>query len=303
MKRRVQLARQAVAEGHSATIAADAARVSRQSIYRRCNSVPRAARPRSVPPAPIASLDASTHTVEEAIDYFARTRVAYGYRMVWAKCRQAGYRVNRKKVARLLREWHYTRPRKAPHPKAQGRPFVITRPNELWQTDMTSIWCGEDGWAYFTAVIDTYCRSMIGWTFTRRCSARDVSPALEMAYATAFPHGTDAPDVVCRHDNGTQFTSWHYRDVAQVLGVKLSRTAYRHPDGNAFIERVFKTLKMEAVWCEDFENFEQALAKITWWINDYNNERPHQKLGYRTPREVRFDALGKMSPDPTQSAA
>lgn len=60
--------------------------------------------------------------------------------------------------------------------------------NQLWQADMTNIWCGEDGWGYFTAVIDTFDRVLLGWSFTsRRCRAVDVSPSLEMTWATAFP--------------------------------------------------------------------------------------------------------------------
>jgi putative transposase len=124
----------------------------------------------------------------------------------------------------------------------------VIAPTVWWQTDMTSVWCGEDGWAYFSAVLDCYDRSIFVWTFTQRCRAKDLAPPLEQAWATAWPHGADAPIVVvCRHDNGTQFTSWHYRDVATGLGIKLSRTAYRHPDGNAFIERLYRTLKEECV--------------------------------------------------------
>ena len=59
-----------------------------------------------------------------------------------------------------------------------------------------------------------------------------------MAWSTATTYG---------HDHGTQFTSKHYREVADALGVKLSRTRYRHPDGNALVERIFLSLKREKV--------------------------------------------------------
>ena len=149
--------------------------------------------------------------------------------------------------ARLLKAWGFLRTGRKPHPKAQGKPFDITASTQLWQTDMTSIWCGQDRWGYFTAVIDTYDRVLLGWSFTLRCRSTDVSPSLEMAWATAFPYGrdTDDPKVTVRHDNGTQFTAIHHRDVAKTLDLTLSRTAYRHPDGNAFIERMFRTLKEE----------------------------------------------------------
>lgn len=237
--------------------------------------------------------------VEVALHVLARRHVAAGYRKLTARLRRRGYRVNKKKVARLLRAWGFTRARRRPHPKAQGRPFDITRPNELWQTDLTAVWCGEDGWSYFTAVIDCYDRTILGWTFTRRCRTLDVLPALEAAVATAFPglehlddvDGEIATRVVLRHDNGTQFTATRYLETARTLGVKTSRTAYRHPDGNAFIERLYRTLKEECVWPNDFETYDEALAAITPWVLDYNLERPHMSLQDRTPAETRAEAL------------
>ena len=82
---------------------------------------------------------------------------------------------------------------------------------------------------------------------------------------------------------GGQFTAHHYRDVAHSLGVRLSRTAYRHPDGNAFIKRHYRTLKEECVWPNDFTRFDQALAAITARVEDHNHHRPHDSLGDRTP--------------------
>jgi putative transposase len=104
------------------------------------------------------------------------------------------------------------------------------------------MWCGEDGWCYFTAVIDCYDRSILGWVFTRRCRTIDVIDAAAKAHACAWPHGIDTDDVtvVLRHDNGSQFTSTRFLDDCKLLGITTSRTAYRHPDGNAFIERLYK---------------------------------------------------------------
>lgn len=114
---------------------------------------------------------------------------------------------------------------------------------------------------------------------------------LEAAWAAAWPYGAaERPTVVLRHDNGIQFTSTHYRDVAAALGIRTSRTRYRHPDGNAFIERLYRSLKDEVVWPSDFATYEEALAAITAWITDYTAERPHQALGYRTrPRSAPRD--------------
>jgi len=279
-------------------------RVSRQALYdvpRRPDG-PRPRRPRSTPP-PLPQgweqlvLSPETVSVEVAVHVLARRHPAAGYRKICARARRAGFVLNRKKAARLLREWGFLRRVARPHPKAQGRPFEVNAPNVLWQTDLTSVWCGEDGWAYMTAVIDCYDRSILGWTFTLRCRAKDVSVALEHAWATAWPHGP-APDeritVVCRHDNGTQFTANHYRETAAALGIRLSRTAYRHPDGNAFVERLYRTLKEECVWPNDFDSYQQALNAIAAWVLDYNRHRPHQALHDRTPAETRAEALNQL---------
>jgi len=107
-----------------------------------------------------------------------------------------------------MRLWGYSLTRPRPHPKAQGRPFDIAKPNQLWQTDMTAVWCGEDGWAYLTLVVDCFCPSILGWSFTLRCRARDFSPALEIAWSTAWPFGpqpAQLADVFVRHDIQTEW--------------------------------------------------------------------------------------------------
>ncbi len=86
------------------------------------------------------------------------------------------------------------------------------------------------------------------------------------AWETAYPRGPhDVVAVVLGHDNSFQFTPDHHRQVADELGITLSRTAYRHPDDNAFIERVFRTLKEEGLWASEFACFEEACAAVEAW--------------------------------------
>ena len=93
------------------------------------------------------------------------------------------------------------------------------------------MWCGEDAWAYFCAVIDCYDRSILGWSFTPRCRAIDVIEAVNAAWSTAWPYGIDpgAMTVTLRHDNGTQFTADRYRADARALGITLSRISVPAP--------------------------------------------------------------------------
>jgi putative transposase len=240
------------------------------------------------------SLSPAVIDLHTALHVLARRHPAAGYRKLTSRLRRAGWGVNRKRIARLLRAWGFCRRKAKRHPKAQGRPFDITASNELWQTDLTSVWCGEDGWCYFTAVIDCYDRTILGWTFTRRCRTVDVIGAVVKAHACAWPHSIDVDriTVVLRHDNGSQFTSTRFLDDCRELGIMLSRTAYRHPDGNAFIERLYRTLKEECVWPNDFTSYDQALDAITAWVIDYNTARPHDSLGKdTTPAEARAAAL------------
>jgi putative transposase len=283
-------------------------RVSRQSLYTR-PKIPRdrdgrVVELRAAPPAlpdgwETMLLSPATTDWETALHVLARRHPAAGYRKLCSRLRRAGWPLNRKRIARKLRQWGLQKKHRPKHPKAQGRPFDITASNVLWQTDLTSVWCGEDGWGYFTAVIDCYDRSILGWCFTRRCRALDVIEAVNMAWATTWPSGIDPDDVgvVLRHDNGTQFTADRYRTDATALGITLSRTAYRHPDGNAFIERLYRTLKEECVWPNDFQSFEEAHAAIAAWVIDYNHHRPHDSLGRDTvPAEARAAALHQHNP-------
>jgi putative transposase len=101
--------------------------------------------------------------------------------------------------------------------------------------------------------------------------------------SVAWPHGVDGlTGVVLRHDNGSQFSSEGYLIDAKELRITLSRTAYRHPDGNAFVEGLYRTYKEGCVWPNEFTCFEQALDATQAWVLDYNTERPHDSLGRDT---------------------
>ena len=113
-----------------------------------------------------------------------------------------------------------------------------------------------------------------------------------MAWSTAFQYDPDEdePKVTCQHSNGTQFTCTHYRGVAKDLDFVLWQNACRHPHGSAFIKRVFRSLKEEAIWPNDFDGYDQALVASLAWMVGYNTNRPHASLGERTPGEAQAEA-------------
>jgi putative transposase len=71
------------------------------------------------------------------------------------------------------------------------------------------------------------------------------------------------------------------------LGITHRRTAYNHPEGNGRIERFHRSLKEEEVWLHEYQSFAEARDSIARWIHQYNHQRPHQALHYRTPAAVR----------------
>ena len=131
---RVARSGELVAEGHSPSVVARVAQISPQAIYRIAKTKPRAAR-RSGAPA---------DDVEAAIVEVAQANQTDGYRMVCALvCRKLGRTVNRKRVLRVMRQRRLIQRRRRLDRRRRPGFFGVTRPNELWHLDMTSLWIAE----------------------------------------------------------------------------------------------------------------------------------------------------------------
>ena len=70
------------------------------------------------------------------------------------------------------------------------------------------------------------------------------------------------------------------------MGVRGQYTGYDSPDDNAYVERVFRTIKEEEVWPNEYDSFAEAHEAIEDYVNYYNDERIHSALAYRTPNEA-----------------
>src|ERR1700693_4813953 len=100
------------------------------------------------------------------------------------------------------------------------------------------------------------------------------------------PFGSRGTGLTLTTDNGTQFTSARYVETLNRLGITHRRTAYNHPEGNSYIERLHRSLKEEEVWLNEYQTFDQAERSIARWIEEYNHDRPHRGVGNRTPHEA-----------------
>jgi putative transposase len=271
---RVARSRELVARGFAVAAVARVLQVTRQAIYR----VPRPRR------SPDAAKRPPEDGVERAIVEVAEANPTDGYRIVtaWVR-RRLGRAVNRKRVLRVMRERKLIqRCRVEPRRRRPGF-FRVERPGQLWHLDMSAVWVAEHGWCYLNAIIDCCTREIVGWDLTVRCRAKEAIAVIERAVAEqrilpgALTLGTD---------NGSAFVARATRLVLSGLGVAHRRGGYRDPESQAFIESWFRYLKERCVWRHEFETLDQAREVIAAYIEHYH-DRPHSRLDYRTPREVR----------------
>ena len=190
--------------------------------------------------------------------------------------------VNRKRVQRLMREHRLLQPKRSEGRRKRPGYFQVTRPDELWHLDMTSVWVVEHGWCYLNAAIDCCTREITGWALDVRCRAPEAIAVIDAAVAErGVPHGT----LTLGTDNGTAYTSRAFRGRLGEHKIAHRRGGYRDPESQAFIESWFSKLKLRCVWREELETLDEARDKIGAYIDDYHH-RPHSGLAYRTPREV-----------------
>ncbi len=145
--------------------------------------------------------------------------------------------------------------------RVYGR-IEATRPNELWQMDMPKVWWGRSGWGYLVTVVDCFDRSVVGKRLSLRCGTEDALECLEEAIGRRFPEGVKGKGLALRTDNGCQFTSRRFVLALKSLGITPSRTGYNNPEGNAMVERFYRTLKEEEVWLKEYQDIREATLQL-----------------------------------------
>ena len=224
-------------------------------------------------------------SVLDMIRDIRKKRPFYGTRRVAAELsRQLGRPVNRKAVRRLYRlaGWNKPAPLKA-NTKARWKPIKAVRPNQLWQTDITYVWCGQvDGWCYCFNILDTFTRKWIAYRFSTLATADVAVESLVDAVATAKP---DCSALTIQCDNGSQYAGKKFRKAASNFGIKLKFIWKSTPQQNGHIESFHGSLKQEYIWPHDFANYQQAEAVIADAFRDYNHVRLHSAVQYVPPEE------------------
>ena len=214
----------------------------------------------------------------------------YGYRKMTVLLRRQNYLVNEKRVARLMRLMGLQAvfPGRKTTIPAQGhkiypyllRGLKITRPNQVWSTDITYIPIAN-GFMYLTAVIDWYSRYVLSWTLSNTLDSAFCLDALELALQR------ETPDIF-NTDQGSQFTAAAFTDRLKADNIRISMDGRGRALDNIFIERLWRSVKYEDIYLKDYANVPALTVGINKYFPFYNVERPHQNLDYRTPEEVYF---------------
>jgi putative transposase len=258
------------------------------------SAVSRASFYRSLAPKAVGS-DADMD-LRDAIQRIALAWPCYGRPRLTAELRRQGWRVNPKRVYRLMREDNLlcVRRRKflVTTDSAHGlrvysnlaRTMVLTTINQLWIADITYIRLQLE-FVFLAVILDAFSRRNIGWALDRRLSAELTLTALRMAVSRrAIP-----PGLVHHSDQGVQYASRDYTQFLQGLGIQISMSRKGNPWDNAACESFIKTLKYEEVYRSEYRDLEDARASIGQFLEKvYNQKRLHSALGYLPP--VEFEA-------------
>jgi putative transposase len=217
----------------------------------------------------------------------------YGSRRVARELRSEGLVVNRKRIQRLMRlmeiETLAPKPNTSrPGPEHALYPYLlrglsIDRPNQVWAADITYIPLAR-GFAYLVVIMDWCSRRVLSW---RLSNTLDTSFCVEALNEALLRFGQPG---IFNTDQGAQFTAEAFVGVLLERGIKISMDGKGRCIDNVFVERLWRSLKYEEVYLNDYDDLVDARAGIRSYFEFYNTRRQHQALGHQTPASF-YDCL------------
>lgn len=213
----------------------------------------------------------------------------YGSRKMRDYLNREGFSVNRKRIQRLMRVMGLESV--APKPNTSKRriehkvyPYLlrnmsITNPDQVWCSDITYIRMPH-GFVYLTAIMDWASRYVLSWEISVTMNDDFCVSALKSALRMH-----QAPEIF-NSDQGAQYTGNAFTGTLKENGIKISMDGKGRCMDNIFIERLWRSVKYEKIFLEEFESIPKLLAGLKEYFEFYNFERPHQSLSGKTPAEI-----------------
>jgi putative transposase len=252
--------------------------VSRSGFYRFQDAVP----------GPDRDMD-----LRDAIQRIAVEWPSYGRPRITQELRRRGWRVNPKRVYRLMREDSLLCVRRRKYVVTTdsnhggkvysnlARNMLLTATDQLWRADITYIRL-RDEFVFLAVILDAYSRRVIGWALDRTLEDELPLTALRMALS----HRSVQPGLVHHSDRGSQYASTDYTDLLKSRQIDISMSRKGNPWDNAACESFMKTLKYEEVLRNEYRDLAEARTSIRQFLEKiYNQKRLHSALGYLPPTE------------------
>ena len=227
--------------------------------------------------------------LKRLIDELHMKHPCMGTRSIRDQLQSRGYKINRKRVKRVMDEMGIASIAPQPNTSRPGKnhkiyPYLLTglridRPNQVWATDITYIPMAR-GFLYLVAIMDWYSRKVLSWRLSISMDTAFCLEALKEAIQTYGP-----PEIL-NTDQGVQFTSEEFTGALKTFNIQISMDGKGRWMDNVIIERLWRSLKYEEVYLKAYETVTEARSGIREWIRFYNHERMHQSLGRQTPEHV-----------------
>ena len=212
----------------------------------------------------------------------------YGYRRMSVYLQKLGFRVNHKRVRRLMRKLGLEAIYPKPNLSKPGKdhltyPYLlkdvtVEYSDQVWATDITYIRIGS-GFVYLLVIMDWHSRFVIEMEVSNSLESSPYVEALKRALAKSKPE-------VFNSDQGSQFTSVEWLKILQAHGIKISMDGRGRCFDNIFVERLWRTVKYEEVYLKEYLDVWETEDSLQRYFEFYNYQRPHQSLNYQTPFEA-----------------
>ena len=213
----------------------------------------------------------------------------FGSRQMTTVLQREDISIGRHRVRRLMRlmglQAIYRKPRTSdPHPQHKIYPYLlrklpITEANHVWCADITYVPM-QKGFLYLVAVMDWAMRHVLSWRLSNTMDADFCVEALKCAIDRY------GPPKIFNTDQGSQFTSQAFTGVLQDADIRIFMDGRGRYLDNIFIERLWRSLKYEAIYLTEMSDGFKARRVIMDWIDFYNTIRPHSSLDGATPHEA-----------------